>query len=418
VNFIDRFLQYTSGTEVPDAFYVWAGYATVSSAIGRRVWFNLGSMTYYPNLYIMLVGDAGSGKSTAISRARSILEPINEEILSKSIETPEGLWRFMGGDPKADPPVPSTVATPIKCPDGFERISHPFTIFANEFVNFISKDPIGWISAMNDIYEGKTYGYRTKNRGTDDLSDPYLVILGALTTDISTSMQKDEIIKSGFARRTIFQFGERKYHEPHAIPGYVNEEQRQQLITAAQELTKLSGEVTWSPETQVWWTEWYSQHNEAIPNAVPYLKNWLHSKPSQVLKVAMLTALAENPPSLVITRDHLQIAIDRISLCEKDLYKIFGGVGRNELAEVTVRILDFILKQPVPISLPKLNKLFWKDCKPPYDMDACIKYLVDSEQVVRSVYTEGVGNNQRITTILASPEAMAEFVQRMSPPQG
>jgi hypothetical protein len=129
----------------------------------------------------------------------------------------------------------------------------------------------------------------------------------------------------------------------------------------------------------------------------------------------MLTALAEEPPSMVITVDHLKVAIDRIEVCEKDLYKVFGGVGRNELAEVSVRMLDFVLKQPVPISMPKLTKLFWKDCKPPYDMDACIKYLVDSEQIYRYVYTEGVGLNQRINTVLGSAEVMAAFIARMQP---
>ena len=75
-NFIDDFLIYCEGSEVPDMFYVWSGYAALSTFIGRNVFLRSGRMIYYPNVYEVLVGSAGSGKTQAMDVAKRLIEDV------------------------------------------------------------------------------------------------------------------------------------------------------------------------------------------------------------------------------------------------------------------------------------------------------------------------------------------------------
>src|SRR3954470_20553842 len=118
MSFLRDYLTYATGNEAPDLFHVWSGYAALSAAVSRRVWLVDGDQAIFPNLYVMLVGDAGCGKSTALRRAKRMLAELGTVPISRNVETPEGLWRFMAGDPSVNPPVPSPVQFIAKWPDG------------------------------------------------------------------------------------------------------------------------------------------------------------------------------------------------------------------------------------------------------------------------------------------------------------
>ncbi len=225
MSFLRDYLEYSTGNEAPEMFHVWGGYVALSAAISRRVWLPFEDTAIFPNIYVMFVGPAGNGKTWAMRKVKRVLAELSDVPISGSVETPPGLWRFMNGNPKADPPVDSPVAFPARWPDGQVREVHPMTIIANEFINFISVDDKGWINALNDIYDEDLYRYRTKNMGEDILLGPYIVLLGALTNEVASDLQKTRIISTGLARRTLFQYGERRWNDPHSKPHF-DERQR------------------------------------------------------------------------------------------------------------------------------------------------------------------------------------------------
>ena len=97
MSFLRDYLQYATGNEAPEMFHVWGGYVALSAAISRRVWLPFEDTAIYPNVYVMYVGPAGNGKTWAMRKVKRVLVELQNVPISGSVETSQGLWRFMGG---------------------------------------------------------------------------------------------------------------------------------------------------------------------------------------------------------------------------------------------------------------------------------------------------------------------------------
>lgn len=413
MSFLRDYLEYATGNEAPEMFHVWGGYTALSAAVSRRVWLPFEDTAIFPNVYVMYVGPAGNGKTWAMRKVKRVLAELSDVPISGSVETPPGLWRFMMGDPKKDPPVPSPVAYPVRWPDGVVREIHPMTIIANEFINFISIDAGGWINALNDIYDEDIYKYRTKNMGEDILVGPYIVLLGALTNEVASDLQKARIISTGLARRTLFQYGERRWDDPHPKPSFTDTQRaaRDRCIQHLRALQKIGGPFQWNNKVDTWWTEWYNSYLGDVPKQAPALQSWFASKSIQVLKLAMLTCLSETS-GLDLEVGHFRASLELLEVLEKDLIRIFGGVGRNELAAVALKIGEYIEARDVPVSKRDLKINFFTLCKPPNEFEDCLRFLLETKRIIEATviignnYTDTIyGTTQSMTTFQASVRA-------------
>ena len=416
-NFITDYLEYADGNECPPMFHLWGAMTALSAAVSRKVWLPFEDTAIFPNLYVMYVGDAGNGKSWAMAKCKRLLAAIGAPY-SGSLETPPGMWRYMAGNPDSDPPKPSPVKFATRWPDGQIRDCHPMTVIANEFINFISLDEKGWVNALNDIYDEDDYKYRTKNMGEDNLIGPYIVLLGALTTEVSSDLQKARIISTGLARRTLFQYGQRQFHNPHALPKFTDAQKaaRERCLTHMRllQLSATTGAFDWSDEVNNWWELWYGPQLAAVPTRNPSVRSWYASKSVQLMKIAMLLSLARDATLHLIVED-FEMARLYLEKLEEDLPKIFGGVGRNELAGVAMKMLEYVQYLPEPMLFEKFKSQFFTSCRPPHDFDECINFLLSSKQLVRSTFMLGVADaydnvQTKLADVIATPKTMQAFV--------
>jgi hypothetical protein len=412
VSILQNYISLTEGTEVPELFSVWGGYILISSSVSRRVWLQYGRAPIYPNLYVMLIGDAGNCKSMALNEVRELLIDIDNIPLAHSVETPEGVLRRLAGRPDKDPPEVYEGSFRTLTPTGEVGEVTPVTIIANEFVNFISKSPENWIHLLNDIYDtDRRYTYYTKNQGNDLIVGPYIVLFGALTTETTFDMQKSKIIQSGFARRSIFQYGERRFDAPCPFPpgGPQKLELRKTIIAQCRALQHVSGEFRMPQAAREHYAAWYNAHSIAIPKAPPHLRSWLTSKPMQVLKLSMLTSLSVSH-ELEIGIDHIELALRFLGLMEESLYDIFGGAGRNELAGVAVKIATYLKQQEYALPLRAVQNNFFADCKP-NDFPVCINHLVSQGEAI----THNCAVNGTASTFIGTPRVMTAFKKANQP---
>src|SRR4051812_33732984 len=69
---IESFCDYTSGIQSPLIFRKWAAVLTIAAALERKVWARAFSRTLYPNMYCLLVGGPGVGKTESIREVRNL----------------------------------------------------------------------------------------------------------------------------------------------------------------------------------------------------------------------------------------------------------------------------------------------------------------------------------------------------------
>ena len=55
-DWIDSYLEYTKNSEPPDLYKEWVAVSVVASILQRKCSLPWGDITFYPNMYIILVG--------------------------------------------------------------------------------------------------------------------------------------------------------------------------------------------------------------------------------------------------------------------------------------------------------------------------------------------------------------------------
>jgi hypothetical protein len=79
LDWIEQFLSLTATIPSPEHFRLWAAITTLAAALERRIFTRTrATRPAFPNLYVTLAGESGSGKTEAINVCRDLwagLEP-------------------------------------------------------------------------------------------------------------------------------------------------------------------------------------------------------------------------------------------------------------------------------------------------------------------------------------------------------
>lgn len=416
--FLKDYLEFAANDESPEMFHVWCAYSALSSVIGRRVWLPRAPNFIYCNIYTMFVANAGGGKSWAMSKFRNLITEAGI-LPSASVETVEGIIRKLAGPPpnKGEKP-PSDFCEMLPWPDGQIRETHSMTIVANEFIDFIRSNPEVWTGFLCNIYDQDFYSYDTKNSGSDRIIGPYIVFVGAIPTDVSKKLQEFDIINTGLARRTLMQYGERRFDNPVPRPSFTADQAaaRKRCLARLKQIKEFRGPFTETPEACEYYDAWYRKHSRGLAQrATAATLGWLSSKPMQVVKLAMLNSLACRDDLTIIAED-FEVALLYLEQLEESMNMVFGGVGRNELAPITMMVLNFLRRATFPHNLNSIYKEFfhsWTAGKGLGECQEILNYLCAMDFIQkRSITTAGISGD-----VYATEAVWQSFdAARRSPP--
>lgn len=371
MSYLQNYMLWNSGTEVPENYYFWSGLSSLAAAVNGQVWTHMGRYEIYPNMYIVLIGPPGNGKTSALRRAEKLTRSIKDISLSAQSETAEGLVRFM-----RDQCIKSITFSGETVP------FTPVTCYLSELSNFFGRDPGGMIDLLTGIWDcgGDNYHRRTKGQGEDILPRPNLNLLGCTTQDWITTYLKGDIIGGGFTRRVVFvneMMGDdtNRVSWPDDTPESLRA--KENCIAYATLLRDLKGEMKLGPGARHWWDHWYA--TRAIPRE-PDIRGYHKSKPTLVLKVAMLVALS-NAPKLEINISDLEVALTLLGQTETHLLKVFQGIGKNVLNSVATQAIAFLQAAPD------------RDYKDPTDGKVKIAKFMDRKQLEGFLYKDAKGTD-------------------------
>lgn len=345
MSFLRDYLKYNENNECPDMYHVWAGLTVLSVVVGPKVYYDHGFFQVYCNLYICLVGEQGDRKSVAKDIAFDMLKTLQKMgkanfVMSSECDTKEGITKFMT--------LPEQSRTFRKA-NGEVVTFQPYHIFANELKLYIAVNPSGMVDFLTSIYDrtGKGHNVRTKNKGFDEITNPYVTFMVCETPKWLIDRLKDSIISGGFCRRLIFAYSS-EHKPPIAYPSITPEAKAayKRCIEWLDQIKDIEGCFKLTPEAHVWFEEWYAQNYHRARNEPnEFLRGYLKSKHIQLFKVAMLIAVGEPEilkDGLFITKPHLLAGLTLLEQMEANLPRLIETIGRNELAYIAQGIVQMV----------------------------------------------------------------------------
>lgn len=372
------FVYYNSGNESPPIFHQWAALALLGAVLGRKASFAFSPyFKIHGNLYVVLVGTAGSGKSTAKSNVKEIfIEEFPDLMISDSIQSREDIIKKMGSDE-----CECTILDPNN-PGKFIEY-RPFFAIVNEFASFLSVDKQKMVEFLVDIFDENHFstGFKGDPNTKQKYKNPYFSILACATPNWIMTNLKLDLFEGGLGRRLIIVYAEKKkcIAKPKLPPGA--EEAQERVLNHLRKVRSFTGEFTMTQEADDWWVKWYEDPKRKTKDN-PIMAQFHETKHVMVLKVAMLLALNELPLNAVIDKEHLEVALAMISELEPEVVRLTGGIGRNELAGISAKMLDTILVNGECIGEKRLKANYFRDLQTP-EYVQCLNHLVDTGQVYR-----------------------------------
>jgi hypothetical protein len=384
-NIIADYRLYNKDNECPEIYHIWSILSVLASVIGKRTRILLtaekNAESYIEislNLYCCLVGPQGDNKSTAMRIAKQMLHRVCPNLpMSSSVMSREQIIKFLAADEQL-----RSYETLDK---GIEEV-RPFTMFVNEFNNFISFNPVGMIQFLTDIYDEKVFDSSTIARGVENIVNPCVNILACVVPDWLRHELKSSVISGGFCRRMIFV-----YHDgartkiPFPTIDEVSKAARERVFLRLHALSKAKlKQFEWSPCARDWYVKWYMQDRSSDD---PIMSGYLRSRHIMMLKIAGLISLSIDD-SCILTAENLQVADAMLNTIEPNMKKLSQGIGASKMAFPMTRVVEFVDANGGAVPEKKLTLFMGRDIEP-QQIEQVLAHLVSTDQLVKCQATVG-----------------------------
>lgn len=364
-DWIESYLRYTENSEPPYLFRKWAAISVIASALQRKCYLPWGSLTFYPNMYIILVGPSGkSRKGTAMSPALDILMEVSGIKLAAEAITREALIRELKN-------ASDTVIHPVT---GKMNFHASLTVHSQELTVFLGYHNYALMSDLTDWYDcRKRWTYRTKHMGTDEIIGVWVNIIGATTPELIQSSMPLDAVGGGLTSRMIFVF-EHKKGKIVPDPFLTKEEMdlRELLVVDLEKIKMLQGPFRVSEQFVETWAKWYTAQDENPPFRDDRFSGYFERRPTHVMKMSMILN-SSRTDSMVISEDDLLNAIQLLKDTEQKMSNTFSGVGKSSHAEVLSKVMAEVGRTK-ETTIANLMNIFYRDVSN-WEMEGIIKTL-------------------------------------------
>lgn len=347
-NWIDSYMELYSSAESPEVYVRWSAITAVAAALQRKVMFNRGFLSIYPNLFVVLVGPGAIGKGVSMHHARNLLAELGIPMCSEKA-TERGLINQM-----------------LKCRSVAEKadgthISHSsLTLFAPEITVFFKRQQTEIIDTLCDIYDsgtasGGSWTVSTGMYGEQTIQNLWFSFIGGMTPDNLQKLVLKDVIGSGLSSRIIFIYADKRVRAT-PFPTFTDTQQAlfQKLKNDLNEIYKLVGDFIPSKQFIKRYSEWYLVNK--VEENYPIKDKKFHAYCDRRVglhlpKLCMIVSAARRD-DLTITEEDFDIALKYLLEAEESMPLAFSGVGRmGELGAIMFEVKEKVrVKQVVRYS--------------------------------------------------------------------
>jgi len=262
---ITDFIAYTMDDPSPEIFRKWTAISMVAAALERRVWVQTGRKVTFPNLYTLLVGAPGAGKSV-INRAKNLMRNTDlagtkERAFSVSPDsmTPAALIDSILDAKKMWYP-----------PKGAPYEFCALYVLAEEFSVFMPQYDMHFVGVLNGIWTNPEAPHVERRRHGKppviEIPFPVLNLLGGVQPAFISSTFPEEVWTTGLGRRCIMVYhgAKQPLRDPFAITEGI-EGLEEPLLGALSALSEWFGPLHWSPEAKAEFQSWWLAGAAPVP---------------------------------------------------------------------------------------------------------------------------------------------------------
>ncbi len=347
-NWLDAYLEYTKNDEPPSQFKLWSGISTICAAMQRKC-FTTWEVPIYPNMYIVLVGPAGSRKGTAMRPAKELLEALGVKMAAEAI-TREMLIRELASSLEAEPNEEKGVD--MHC---------SLTIFSEELSVFIGQNQWELVSNLCNWYDcSDRWTYRTKHQGDDEIYGVWVNLFGATTPDYLRTSLPEDAIGGGLSSRMVFVYGDKKEHLD--IFPFLNKDKtlmRGDLTHDLRHINMMRGEFGMSKDFMAAYAKWYEYSDKNPPFEEKIMLGYNERKATHLRKLTMAMS-ASRSDDMVLRGEDFQRALTILESAEKDMLKVFKGRGRLRDSDIAEDIV-YLLRAQREVKASEIMRRYYRD---------------------------------------------------------
>lgn len=327
-NWLDGWVTYTEVLPSPELWRLWSGISLIAGVLERKVWIKTGMGVLYPNLYTVLVGPPGVGKTVLTSQVWNMWNELSDN-----------------GDPNGFHLASSSLTSASIIDDLREanrRVIHPnmeistfnsLAICSNELGVLLPEYDNSFMSKLTDIYDGHPYSERRRTKELNfKIDHPQINLLAATTPSYLNSILPEGAWDQGFLSRTLLVYAAERMTRPVFSELEMQTGLYKELTFDLRQIFSLHGGVKFKQEAADAIENWNRQGQPPVPEH-PKLMHYLTRRLAHLLKLCIVACVSESD-DLVVTLSHFQTALDWLVQLEFYLTDIFKAmvVGGDQKA--------------------------------------------------------------------------------------
>lgn len=375
--------------ETPFDWLYWSIMCTISAAAANN-YFLLsfkGNVTYYPNIYVILLGESGLGKAFGITIAKKLIRGAE---ITRLIDGRSSIQAIIK-DLSLAKSIPGK--KPILDSRGF--------IVNGELSTGLISDPDA-LTLLTDLFDGAdnpNWTNKLKGDGDEKLKNPYITCLFGSSPAHFFEKVPQVNIEGGYVGRNLIIFEEVRSKEidpldaeedlkvkedkiiSYIVPKYAPHLQ----AIAARERTRLIPSESARLLYNSWRRDW-----RANQKAYNDKTGFTNRVPDHVLKVSMCLCLARlDGNNTIITEEDIKEAIDKVTGLIYATQKTSEGSGIDPTAQVIKKIIDFLIAAPSNELMRGELLVKGYGNFDPVVLDKCIDTLLEMKWISRERYIAG-----------------------------
>lgn len=394
-SYLKTYLAMVENTESPRLYHVWSALFGVSAALGRRTWLPFGSSQIYPNMYVFLVGNPATRKSTAMKEVKRQLKA-STGIRFAPGDTGgarQGLVLAMEGKKDEEAEIQAAIDAAgglsldalagVSLETSFDKVAsidrHVLAVTHSEISQFLGAKSSQMTDFLTLMWDGEDeYDYKTSGGSNIHLDHPMLNILGCATPATLVESLPAQSGARGFLSRVILVYGEKKHKRiprPIGMPEELIADVREKYSKIFYDM---SGPFTESEEALDYSVTLYDRPLGINDSRFIY---YAERRYTHFLKLGMVLAAARG--SMVIEKDDYVEADYILKLTELGMPNALGEFGMSPIAAAKQTIVEFIRNCEEPVTPGILRAVMHRDLKV-NELTQCINDLVASNQIVQA----------------------------------